>query len=325
MGLYDREYYREDHARREFWQIGPVTLGLIAVTVGVFLMQLVTINTRQYTSAFDPLLYWGGFSVDRILDGQVWRLVTSLFLHHPANNIWLIGLSMIVLAYCGRNVEGTYGPKEMFWYYVFTGLVTQLAFLAVCVARPLNFVPPEYGYGSGGPVAAVMVLFAIHSPNSKVPLLYTSVRAGPLAAVVVFANLALFFMTGFNHFQAIPVLAGASFALVYHQSGWRVSNWVPDLPGLRKSAVRSPVKSRPLFQSPEKETPTPSDPASPYPELSEPIAAPVLKSAATVSEHLEAQLDQVLSKVAKFGKASLTPTENEILLKASEVYKNRRK
>lgn len=325
MGLYDREYYREEHARREFWQIGPITLGLIAVTVAVFLVQLVTINTRAYGHAFDPLLYWGGFSVDRILDGQVWRLVTPLFLHHPAQNIWLIAASMLVLAYCGRNVEGTYGPKEMFWYYVFTGLVTQLAFLAVSIARPLNFVPPDPGYGSGGPVAAVMALFAIHSPNSKVPLVYTSVRAGPLAAVVVFANLALFFASGFAYFQAIPVLTGAAFAVAYHEFGWRVSNWVPDLPGLRKAPVRSPVKSRPLFQPAERETPRPSDPVSSQPEPAEPADAPVLKAAATVGEHLEAQLDQVLSKVAKFGKASLTPTEHEILLKASEVYKNRRK
>jgi hypothetical protein len=43
-----------------------------------------------------------------------------------------------------------------------------------------------------------------------------------------------------------------------------------------------------------------------------------------VDEHLEAKLDQVLEKVQKYGKESLSEAEREILLKASEVYKKRR-
>ena len=43
-----------------------------------------------------------------------------------------------------------------------------------------------------------------------------------------------------------------------------------------------------------------------------------------MNEHLEAKLDEVLAKVAKHGKESLTDPEREILLKASEIYKKRR-
>ena len=42
-------------------------------------------------------------------------------------------------------------------------------------------------------------------------------------------------------------------------------------------------------------------------------------------EGLEAQLDTILAKVAKHGRASLSERENKILLKASEIYKQRRK
>jgi hypothetical protein len=40
---------------------------------------------------------------------------------------------------------------------------------------------------------------------------------------------------------------------------------------------------------------------------------------------LEAELDAVLEKVARFGKSSLTEREHSILLRASEIYRNRRK
>jgi hypothetical protein len=41
-------------------------------------------------------------------------------------------------------------------------------------------------------------------------------------------------------------------------------------------------------------------------------------------EHLEAKLDAVLEKIAKKGKESLTEQEQEILVKAAEMYKRRR-
>jgi membrane associated rhomboid family serine protease len=322
MGLYDREYYREDHARREAWQLGPVTIGLIAVTVLVYFAQLASMDLRRFGFWSDPLLHWGGYSTDRILDGEVWRLVTPLVLHHPYENIWLFVASLVVLAYCGRGIEGTYGPKEMFWYYVATGLVAQLGLFAFSLARPFQFAPPEPGYGCGGPVAAVMVLYALHAPNDRVPLLFGSIRSGLLASVIVLVNMGLFASTGGRYFAAVPVLAGAAFAMAYHQFGWRVSNWVPDLPGLRRKRGRAPIKSRPLFQDSDVETPEPKSPPPLPPRKGDStVEAPAL----AVDEQLEAELDRVLGKVAKTGKASLTAEENALLLRASEIYKMRRK
>jgi membrane associated rhomboid family serine protease len=325
MGLYDREYYRDDYSRREFWQIGAVTLTLIGVIVALFFVQLVTIDFEQYANWIDPLMYWGGFSHEKILDGQVWRLLTSLFLHHPYNSVWLMVAGIVILAYCGRSVEGTYGPKEMFWYYVFTGLVTQLALLAVCILRPFHFLPPEPGYGSGGPVAAVMVLFALMAPNAKVPVVFYSVRAGTLATIIIIGNLLLFASSQFRYFTAIPVLCGAAFAFAYYQYNWRVSNWIPDFPGLRGIPMRGPKKSQPLFRSSEPDTPqlpmrADHQPSAPV----DPVSAPATVLG-PVDEQLEAQVDRVLAKVGKFGKQSLTAEEQAVLQKASELYKNRRK
>ena len=59
-------------------------------------------------------------------------------------------------------------------------------------------------------------------------------------------------------------------------------------------------------------------------ESREPVRVAALPPAADVDEQLEAKLDAVLEKVARSGQASLTDTERQILLRASEVYKRRR-
>ncbi len=326
MGLYDREYYREDHARREAWQVGPVTIALIVMTVAPFLIQLFTTDYREYGKWNDPLLEAGGFSADRILDGQVWRLVTPIFLQHPTNSIYLIAAGVAILLYCGRSVEGTYGPKEMFWYYVFTGIGGQLALLAVSIAKPLQFIPPEPGYGCGGSVAAVMVLFARLAPNESVPLIFGSIRASTLALIVVLVNVALFGYTKGAYFSAIPVLFGAAFAMAYHEYHWRVSNWIPDLPGLKRNQTAKNARNRERISSLENhselETPQPPSAVAPPAKKSERVnSEPITNS----NEQLEAELDRVLEKVAKTGKSSLTAEENALLLRASEIYKTRRK
>lgn len=322
MGLYDREYYREEHARRQSWQIGPVTLSFIAITTIAFMGQLLTLDLRQYGKWCDPLLYWGGFSVDKILNGQFWRLITSIVLHHPSDTIWLIVASLIILAYTGRGVEGTYGPKEMFWYYVLSGIVTQLVLLAVSIARPLQFIPPEPGYGCGGSVAAIMVLFARLAPEERISLLLGSVKASTLAAIIVLVNVALFASTNGRYFSAITVCSGAVFAVAYHHYGWRISNWIPDFPRTRsRGNLRRTVPS-PAYQGAYIETPQPN-PVSP-PPIRKPdstVEAPITGD----DDQLEVELDRVLAKVAKTGRASLTPEENALLLRASEIYKMKRK
>jgi hypothetical protein len=60
-------------------------------------------------------------------------------------------------------------------------------------------------------------------------------------------------------------------------------------------------------------------------EPAEEIPARIPTPANEVDEHLEAQLDAVLAKVAAHGQQSLTRAEMDILKRASEVYRKRRR
>jgi hypothetical protein len=151
-----------------------------------------------------------------------------------------------------------------------------------------------------------MVLCACHYPTRTI-LLFFLVPV-PLWLLVIFqvAQDAFGLLSGRTGGTAVSVhLGGAAFAFAYYTWQWRLLNlW---------STARSWVarRSRP--------------PLRVYREEQLPSAAPVLPSARPdVDEQMEAKVDAVLEKVARFGKDSLTEAERQILLRASEVYKRRR-
>ncbi|HLW63732.1 MAG TPA: DUF6576 domain-containing protein, partial [Gemmataceae bacterium] len=51
----------------------------------------------------------------------------------------------------------------------------------------------------------------------------------------------------------------------------------------------------------------------------------VAPAGSAADEHLEAQVDKVLAKVAQQGQDSLTDEERRVLQRASEIYRQRRK
>ncbi len=69
-------------------------------------------------------------------------------------------------------------------------------------------------------------------------------------------------------------------------------------------------------------------PVDPEGDTVEPVGAAVEsqpRPKESTDEHLEVKLDRVLEKMSKHGQDSLTSDEREILVKASELYKKRRK
>src|SRR5262245_30337194 len=117
MGIYDRDYYRREGPSflGSLTERGRICKWLIAVNVVFFLVQLATverlpvINQRIGDGPFTKSLY---LDPDRVVKhGEVWRLLTSAFLHSTANP-WHIIINMLVLWWAGTEVEERYGPKE---------------------------------------------------------------------------------------------------------------------------------------------------------------------------------------------------------------------
>jgi hypothetical protein len=159
--------------------------------------------------------------------------------------------------------------------------------------------------GASGAVTAVMVLCACHFPTRVIYLFM--LLPVPIWVFVLFQVVQDLFglLGGSPGTTAVSVhLGGAAFGFLYHYYDWRVVNWLPNFSGWSRG--------RPNLRVYREE-----EPSAPVPVA----AAP---SAADLDEHLEAKLDAVLEKVARFGQSSLTESERQILMRASEVYRRRR-
>jgi hypothetical protein len=171
--------------------------------------------------------------------------------------------------------------------------------------------------GASGAVSAVLILFVCHFPHAQVRLYFFIPMPAWLLAVLYVGWNAVFALGSLPDPRAgragiayFAHLGGAALGLLYFQSGVRFSRIFD-----RPPKVRARPKLRVLVPPPEEEP-------------AEPVGAPVPaapKPAAVADEQLEAKLDKVLEKVSKHGRDSLTPEEREILVRASELYKNRRK
>src|SRR5690348_15134834 len=115
MGIYDREYYRRDGSSffSSLAQRGQVCNWLIGINVVVFIAQLVT---NRPGPGLGPVTELFILSTPKVMQGEVWRLLTYAFLHDPT--IWQhIVFNMLFLYWFGKDVEDLYGPREFLLFY----------------------------------------------------------------------------------------------------------------------------------------------------------------------------------------------------------------
>ena len=91
-----------------------VTYALIGICVVVFLIQLAT----QTVLKIDIPAQWGVKANSLILQGQVWRLITPMFLH---GSILHIGVNMYAMFNIGPTLERFYGRNRYLVLFLLSG------------------------------------------------------------------------------------------------------------------------------------------------------------------------------------------------------------
>ncbi len=307
MGIYDRDYYREPSPRWAADLGNSGTVWIMATTIVLFFAQ-----AFSRPPLVSPLVEWGAFHFGKVAEGEVWRIFTAGLIPDG----WLFGLilSMILLFWAGKELERVYGSRMFVAFYLLAALATSLGKFAVGLAGIDVDVP---SMGIGGAIFAVMVLFACLEPKRTILVMFVLPMPIALLVAILLAVAVLSALNGGTKVHAVGIISGAVFGFAFFRVAPGVQKWLranrPE--GRARSPVRlhvSPVeedeRERPATES-DRNRPTP--PAMP-------------RAARVVDEQLEAKLDQVLSKVAKLGRASLTPEEHEILQRASEIYKKKR-
>lgn len=301
MGIQDRDYYRDGPGFLDRVGQQGGTVWLIAITVGVFFGQVLSSVPGRFAGG--PLVQYGAYDANKILDGEVWRLLTAVFLH---GGLWHLFFNMFTLHWAGGRLEEMRGSRELVLFYLIGGVCANLFYLLVQLA---GLAPMHPAIGASGAVTAALVVFACFYPHAQLRI-YFILPIPAWLAVLLFVGLDCMF--GFGNMGGniayFVHIGGAVFGLLYYQTGIQFSHLLARPAGGR---VRPRLRIVP---------PPVEDPPEPVGTVAE---AP--RSAKPTDEQLEAKLDAVLEKVSKHGRDSLTLEEREFLVRTSDLYKKRRK
>lgn len=300
MGIYDRDYYRNDGPSflGSITNTAPVCKWLIIMNVAVFIVQM--IDLRGVFGPPEMLKRALALNPDTPL--EVWRLLTHAFLHSPYS-FFHIFWNMLFLWWFGTDLEQHYGSKEFLAFYLVSAVAGGLMYVLAAVT---GIIGGGFGYGASGAVTAVMVLTALHWPNKTILVFF--ILPVPIWLIVIFQVGKDFwqFLGGLETEVAVGGhLGGALFGFLYYQFQFRLLNFLPDFRAWRAR------RGRPQLRVYREEEPV--------------VAARPRVVPSDTDEHLEAKVDAVLEKVARHGRQSLSEAEHQLLLKAGEMYKKRRK
>jgi membrane associated rhomboid family serine protease len=253
---------------------------------------------------------WFILDAAKVMDGQIWRLLTYAFLHSPDPYFMHLLFNMIFLWWFGSDVEQVYGRKEFLAIYLTSAVLGGIAYVAWRLAMGSNFAC----LGASGAVSTMLILCALHFPRRILYIFFLPMPIWLFALLNIAKDSYLMlheWRGGASSGVAVQVhIAGAAFAVAYYHWNGTITGLLGGLMWWRhRRLTRSRLK---LFE--------------PEDDEHEPVAVSAKTSPQQVAadEYLEAKLDAVLEKIAKKGKDSLTEQEQNILVKAAEMYKRRR-
>ncbi|WP_020469196.1 rhomboid family intramembrane serine protease [Zavarzinella formosa] len=315
MGIADRDYYREDRRWHNPFARSQVTVFLVVIYLFLFVAQNASLPRRGGMGDINPqgITNLLELNPDLVFKGEVWRVLSYATVHQPENILHVI-VTVFFLIWIGRHVEDLYGSREYLALLLFTSLLGGLTFTAI------SAISPQFMGVLRGPsatVTALFVLYVLHYPgrmlHQMLPLPLWFMLIGYAVQDIVYqdSNSVKAGILGVH-------LASACFAFSYHRLSWRILNWLPSSANAKARSRRSNSKLR-IFQERPEPKPEPATASVGTGGMNSSSSA-----GSGLDEHLEAKLDEVLDKVNKTGKASLTESEQQVLLRASEIYKKRR-
>ncbi|MBI4603006.1 MAG: rhomboid family intramembrane serine protease [Planctomycetes bacterium] len=286
MGLHDRDYYREDRRGGQIvaaWLHTAVGI-LITLNVACFILQQAGgQEVTDFLAARPAEVFGAGF----------WKVLTANFAH--SRDVWHIAVNMIFLYFLGGELEAIYGRRDFCVLYLVSGALAILAEVAILHVRGHDHVQV---LGASGAVMAVIVVSALFYPHKTVHFLFfVPAPLWLLCGIYIAVDLRGVFdehsgVANFAH------LTGAAVGFAYKQLDLRWER-IRSLWGGGPGRARAPR---------EKVIPMPRRREHPQ----------VARGPDKVSQ----RIDQLLAKIHRSGKESLSEEEWQFLKENSGRYRS---
>jgi membrane associated rhomboid family serine protease len=308
MGIYDREYYRE-RTRGSGWFSGstPACKWILIANIVCFLLPRFLPDDRilyEWFAAYSRLI---------LEKGQVWRLITATFLHNP-DNIWHIVGNMLFLWFIGREMEAFYGTKEFLWLYFSAAFVSTLCW-TIADYPTTQDIPMV---GASGAIMAVVSLYTFYNPRREFILFIFPVEMWLLLTIYVVSDLWGLLATRGGSLTAFAAhLGGFGYAVAFWSLDLRLSRLKAFLPTGRP-------RLRIVHPEPKREAPAARPTVAATWSAESASSARSAPTAVVTEEQLNARLDEILVKIAREGRNSLTDDEKRILEEASRRARSKR-
>jgi membrane associated rhomboid family serine protease len=222
MGIYDRDYYRDDDARPLGIGTWSITTWLLVLNLAVFFFDAISAgrqsrprNMEEYRELIErrrdqgplagmsPLKRWGHFSMETAIEsGQVWRFITFQFLH--ADIMHLAG-NLISLFLFGSVVEAHFGKRRFIAFYLLCGIAGALTYLLMAWTNVLQFPDWAPMVGASAGIFGILVAGAIITPHREVWSFFTFI---PIPMTMRTMAIVLMVIAGFTVFRQGPNAGG---------------------------------------------------------------------------------------------------------------------
>ncbi|MCG3139147.1 MAG: Rhomboid protease GlpG [Phycisphaerae bacterium] len=293
MGWQDRDYAPETQYQRMMgwnWTRSvrrmSVTKALIIINVAVFVLDMLL----SFGGRSSPIFNYGAMYTPAVQAGQVWRLITSMFLH-DTHSLWHIIFNMWSLYMFGAHLEAQWGRRKFFLVYMICGLLGGLLYMVLNIT---GWLEPRLAIGASGAILGIIGACSILYPRMMVIVFIIPMRLRTLSWVMLVIYTMNILQKGVNaggdaaHIAGL--LAGAGYAWFTRRSLFTPPAWETS----RVIKVKVvPTNTQQNFQQ-------------------------------SVDQSLQGEVDRILQKISTQGITSLTDDEKQILKRASRSASNPR-
>jgi membrane associated rhomboid family serine protease len=288
MAFYDRDYYRE-HGRGA-GVLSRLQLGAVGSLMVVHI--LVWIAQQVYPRAVTSFL---AASASSLSGFHLYKLVTATFA--PAGGtVFALVWNLLFLYFLGRELEQLYGRGRFLLFYLGAGAV---ATLVEAVAFGLAGMPGQPVSGATGAVLSVVVLFTLFYPQRQVIFIFIPLPVWVICAIFVAKDVLEVATARGSWLSSLGHLAGAAVGLVCWGVGLRRLRIGSLLPRFGVLRFRRRREAAEILEFPRRRKDSPLD-----------------------EQILSMRIDELLEKISREGKDSLSEEEWTFLRENSSHYKS---